>query len=155
VLPSISYARAPAPVMQCASTGGGGRSDRRVRLLVVDDIAPTRRVICELLRRRGFDVVAEADSAAMAVRLTDRFVPDGVLLDVELGGDSGFDVASRLTRRHPGLLVLLTSAVFDARYYAVAERCGAAGFVPKSNLAQVDLTRFWPNPGYLPINPVE
>lgn len=141
--------------MQCAATSDGGRTVRRVRLLVVDDIPPTRRVICELLRRRGFDVVAETDSASMAIRLTDRLVPDGVLLDVELGGDSGFDVAARLTRRHPGLLVLLTSAVFDARYYAVAERCGAAGFVPKSNLAQVDLTRFWPNPGYLPINPVE
>ena len=141
--------------MQCAATSGGGRSVHRARLLVVDDIAPTRRVLCELLRRRGFDVVAEADSAAMAMQLAERLVPDGVLLDVELGGDSGFDVAARLARRHPGLLVLLTSAVFDARYYAVAERCGAAGFVPKSSLAQVDLTRFWPNPGYLPINPDE
>jgi DNA-binding NarL/FixJ family response regulator len=120
-------------------------------VLVVDDVAPMRRIICELLRRRGFEVVGEADSATMAIRQTERLLPDALLLDLDLAGESGFELAARLKRRHPSLRVLLTSASFDMRLYALAERCGAAGFVPKSSLAQVDLTKFWPNPGLLPI----
>jgi hypothetical protein len=40
--------------------------------------------------------------------------------------------------------VLLTSADFDEHFYARADASGARGFVPKSQLAQVELERFWP-----------
>jgi hypothetical protein len=41
------------------------------------------------------------------------------------------------------MAVLLTSADFDEHFYAAADASGARGFVPKSQLAQAELERFW------------
>jgi DNA-binding NarL/FixJ family response regulator len=115
-----------------------------VRVLVVDDATCCRQVVCELLERRGYEIAGEATDVAAALRLAERIQPDAALLDVHLPDGDGFDLAERLTRSQPGMAVLLTSADFDEHFYARADVSGARGFVPKSQLAQVDLERFWP-----------
>ena len=127
---------------------GGSLADERarssVRVLVVDDAPSFRRVICELLSRRGYRVIGQAGSIAEAIELTERLEPDAVLLDVHLPDGSGFDAAARLTRAHPSLAVLLTSLDFESNFYALADVSGARGFVPKADLAGVEFTMFWP-----------
>ena len=114
------------------------------RVLVVDDAPAFRRVICELLSRRGYQIVGEAATAAAAIELTESLAPDAVLLDIHLPDGNGFDVAGRLTRAHPSLAVLLTSLDFEGNFYALADVSGARGFVPKADLASVEFTIFWP-----------
>lgn len=133
---------APARKAPCPRLPGARGSS--VRVLLVDDAAVFRRVACELLERRGYVVAGQAGCAAEAIACAERVLPDAVLLDVSLPDGNGFAVAARLTRRHPRLAVLLTSARFETRFYALAERSGARGFVPKAQLATVELERFWP-----------
>jgi DNA-binding NarL/FixJ family response regulator len=122
-------------------------SDRpRPQVVIVDDQTTFRDAARMLLEARGYDVVAEASSAATAVKAIDEHDPTAVLLDVRLGDDDGFALCGTLTRDHPDLAVLLAS---DGDYEHMRDRvsgCGARGFVRKSRLALVDLGEFWPIP---------
>jgi DNA-binding NarL/FixJ family response regulator len=116
----------------------------RPQVVIVDDQARFRDVARMLLEARGYDVIGEAESAAAALAAVEHYEPAAMLLDVRLGDDDGFAVCSELTRRRPGLAILLAS---DSDYEDLRERvrsCGARGFVKKSRLATVDLGRFWP-----------
>lgn len=113
-------------------------------VLIVDDTPVCRCVVRELLERRGYGIAGEAGSAAMALDFVERLAPEAALLDVHLPDENGFELAARLTGSHPNLAVLLTSADVERRFYALADLSGARGFVPKDQLAQVELATFWP-----------
>jgi two-component system chemotaxis response regulator CheY len=114
--------------------------------LIVDDAPSFRRVARELLERRGYEVVGEADCAAAALDLCEQLVPDAVLLDVRLPDGTGFQVSALLTVRDDAPAVLLVSAQTDLRSYALVDQSGARGLVAKAHLAAIDLTTFWPSP---------
>jgi DNA-binding NarL/FixJ family response regulator len=100
--------------------------------------------VCELLERRGYQVAGEAEGVAAALRMAVDIQADAALLDIHLRDGNGFELAAQLTRSQPQIAVLMTSSDFDDRFYALADASGARGFVPKSQLAQVELGRFWP-----------
>ena len=113
------------------------------RVVVVDDQPTFRQAARLLLTARGYHVVAEAGCAATALDAVERHAPEGVLLDVRLGGDDGFAVCDLLTRSRPELAVLLVSADEPVHLERIA-RCGARGFVQKHRLLQIDFAEFWP-----------
>jgi len=115
----------------------------RPTIVIVDDHPSFRRVARDLLHARGFAVVGEAEHAAAAQEVVGRTAPDAVLLDVGLGEESGFAVARALTRSHPRLAVLLTSADPDRGEVEGARASGARGFLPKDRLADADLAALW------------
>jgi DNA-binding NarL/FixJ family response regulator len=117
--------------------------DRRsdVRVLIVDDARSFRESARNLLQARGYAVVGEADSVQAARRAVADLAPDAVLLDVNLPDGNGFQLAAELTSAEPGLSILLVSACDHSH-----EPSAAIGFLEKSRLAKVDLTRFFPSP---------
>jgi DNA-binding NarL/FixJ family response regulator len=115
-------------------------------VLIVDDAQCFRRVARELLERRGYAVVGEADSAATALALAASLMPDAVLLDVRLPDANGFALCTALAEYDPPPAVLLVTAEPDLGTYALLERCGARGLVAKEALAATDLGSFWPAP---------
>ena len=132
-----------APRPSVAVRGDSHSSERSVtRVVIVDEAPAFRRAARELLERRGYAVAAEADSAKAAIAAVERFAPDAVLLDVDLRDANGFDVCARLTHERPDLAVLLVSA-YDDDCFPFVGASGARGFVPKSELASVELDRFW------------
>ena len=110
-----------------------------LRVLIIDDHAVFRSAARELLERRGFAVVAEADSATSGLEAAHRVVPEAVLLDVRLPDGDGFDVCQMLTDGDPELAVLLVSTDEPYRRPATIRACGARGFLLKSRLASADL----------------
>jgi DNA-binding NarL/FixJ family response regulator len=118
----------------------------QVRVLIVDDSACFRQAARELLERRGYDVVGEADSAVSAFHAVRHLTVDAVLLDVVLPDGSGFGVCSAITATDQPPAVLLVSAEDFGTCIGLAEECGARGFVLKSQLSQCELSNFWPTP---------
>jgi len=112
-------------------------SSERRRVLIIDDHAAFRAAAREVLERRGFAVVAEADGAKTGVEAAERVGPDAVVLDINLPDGNGIDVCRVLTESNPALVVLLVSA--DERNGRWASDCGAAAFLPKARLASADL----------------
>lgn len=113
-----------------------------VRVVIVDDSAPFRQTAHELLERRGFSVVGEAEAAASGFQAVERLRPDAVLLDVRLPDGSGLDLCGLLTREEDAPAVLLISSD-GAADGALAQAHGARGFVCKADLAHVDLHAIW------------
>jgi two-component system, chemotaxis family, CheB/CheR fusion protein len=106
-LPVVSAgALAPAPAGRDGSQLPAGPA----RILVVEDNADSREMLCELLLQAGFECRAvESGSAALA--LMDAMKPDIVILDVGLPEMDGFEIARhiRANPRHAGVcLIALT-----------------------------------------------
>jgi CheY-like chemotaxis protein len=116
--------------------------------MIVDDAAAIRRLARELLERRGYTVVAEADCAAMALTLADSLMPNAVLLDVRLPDADGFEVSAAMTSASangtPAVLLMTAEPQFG--HYAMIEPSGARGLVAKADLVGTDLDAFWPAP---------
>ena len=110
--------------------------------MLVDDDAGFRDAARELFTRRGYAVLGEAACAAAARAMVERCAPDLGVVDVRLGDDSGFELASALRRANPGLAVVLTSADQDLGDPDRVSASGARGFIAKSQLATADLSAF-------------
>ena len=113
----------------------------RIRVLLVDDHTLVRQGVRGLLALDArFEVVGEASDVATALDALVRLRPHVVLLDVRLGGASGFDVlrGARARAIDAGFLVLTTFD--DDATFASALREGARGFLLK-DVSLEELTR--------------
>ena len=88
-----------------------------------------------LLEAEGFEVVGEAEDGERALEAVGRLRPEVVLLDVQLPGIDGFEVAERLTANGRSPAVVLTSSRDASDFGALVERSGARGFLPKAELS--------------------
>jgi two-component system LytT family response regulator/two-component system response regulator LytT len=69
----------------------------RLRTIVVDDEQPARDELCFLLGRLdAVEVVAQASNGVDALRVIEDEKPDLVMLDVQMPGLTGFEVARQL-----------------------------------------------------------
>jgi two-component system LytT family response regulator/two-component system response regulator LytT len=71
-----------------------------LRIIVVDDEQLARDELCFLLGRLGGDVevVGQAANGIEALKVVEETAPDLVMLDVQMPGLTGFEVARRLVR---------------------------------------------------------
>ncbi|NYE60629.1 CheY-like chemotaxis protein [Duganella sp. 1224] len=91
-----------------AAAGG----DAPLRLLVVEDNADARYLVCETLRALGHEVEAVA-SGEEALPLLSRQVFDVLFTDVSLPGMSGVDLARLALQQRPRLALLFASGYGD------------------------------------------
>ena len=91
-----------------------------------------------LLAEQGLDVVGGAGSGAEAFRQIAELGPDVALIDIDLGEESGFELARRL-RQRPGLAVvphvILISTHDEAEYADLIEASSAIGFLAKIDVS--------------------
>jgi len=99
-------------------------------LLIVDDDEAFRHVIVTWLRHRGY-AITEADSAEAAEEaLAAGPAPAMVLLDLNLPGDTGWDLlrSARFGRPDAPPVVIASATTVDHRRLAAF---GVAGYLPK------------------------
>ena len=105
-----------------------------LRLLVVDDHEVVRRGLVDYLdRREQFQVVAEAGTAAEALAQAHRFLPDIVLLDIQLPDASGIEACRLLRDELPAILVVFLTSSPDEHDVFAAVVSGARGYVLKQS----------------------
>ena len=107
------------------------------RCLLVDDSQAFQQAARVLLEREGLTVVGVASTIAGALRQARALRPDLILVDIGLGGESGFDLARLLARDTHGAAadVILISTAAEADYQDLIEDSPAAGFLAKSDLS--------------------
>jgi DNA-binding NarL/FixJ family response regulator len=109
------------------------------RILIVDDSEGFRSTASVLLAARGFELLESVPDGEAALAAVAGDCPDGILLDINLPGRDGFAVAASITNTCPAATIVLTSSDTDDVPSAVLRTCGAAAFVPKTELATSDL----------------
>ncbi|MGH3495247.1 MAG: MadR family response regulator transcription factor [Sciscionella sp.] len=120
---------------RAAPTAGARVSRGCLRIVLVDDHAIVRQGLRSILEREGdLRVVGEATTAAEALAVVERSIPDIVLLDLKLstGSDTeGLALCSALLERHAGLGVLVLTTFLDDSLVVEAIQRGARGYVIK------------------------
>lgn len=107
------------------------------KVLVVDDHPVIRLAVRMLMERHGYDVVAETDNGADALRLAAEYQPDIVILDIGIPRLDGLEVVSRLNIvAGPHCRVLVLTSQAPGHFSMRCMQAGAAGYVCK----QQDLT---------------
>lgn len=104
------------------------------RLIIVDNNAHFLAAARDLLEQQGADVLAVTSTGDDAARLVDELQPDCVLVDLDLGPDSGLDLAHRLTGEH-GVRVVLISAYSESDFADLVAESPALGFISKDELS--------------------
>src|SRR4029079_414706 len=89
-------------------------SDDRVRVLLVDDHDIVRQGLQMLVDSQpDLRVVGEARDGAAARQLAATQRPDVVVLDLDLGAESGLDLIEPLLEGAPALRILVLTGVRD------------------------------------------
>ena len=117
-----------------SSSEGAPIDGPRPRVLVVDDSAPLRAAIAEVLEEGGCDVVGRAMDGSMALRMMMETDPDVITCDLEMPRMDGFTFLRILQTMKPTPVIVITS---DARPEAalMALELGARDFVVKPGRA--------------------
>ena len=108
-----------------------------MRCLIVDDNQSFLEAARTLLVQEGLSVVGVATTSRVALQLTETLGPDVVLVDLDLGEESGFELARRLVDDglRSGPTVILISTHEEDEFGNLIASSPAAGFIPKLELS--------------------
>ncbi len=105
-----------------------------LRLVIVDDNAHFLEAARTVLQYDGINVVGIARTGAEALRHAAALQPDVILVDVDLGEESGLDLAHELAAAGHARIVLI-SAYPESELADLIVTGPVTGFVPKSQLS--------------------
>lgn len=105
----------------------------KTRILLVDDHALVRRGLRLILDAEpDLIVVAEASDGAEALELAVHSDVDLAILDIAMPRMTGLQAAREMSRRAPGVRILMLSMYDNEQYLFEALKAGASGYVLKS-----------------------
>jgi DNA-binding NarL/FixJ family response regulator len=112
-----------------------------IRVLIMDDHPIFRRGIRWILDAApDIDVIGEAENGQEAIDMADRMAPDVVLVDINLPGMNGLEIARVIKRRDPRVRIIVLSVSEDDEQLFNAIKVGAAAYAPKG-IAPEELMR--------------
>lgn len=104
---------------------------KKEKILVVDDEAPIREVLCASLADEGY-IVDSAENAEVGLQKIDRFQPDIVLLDIWMPGDrDGMDLLREISSQSNRPDFILMSGHGNIETAVEATKLGAWDFIEK------------------------
>jgi CheY-like chemotaxis protein len=117
-------------------TRGMAPAETELRCIIVDDNPAFIKVAARLLARGDISVIGIASTIAEALQRVEELAPDVTLVDVDLAGESGFELARKLHRqhRHASPKVILISAHSEPEFADMIAASPAVGFLPKEDL---------------------
>jgi DNA-binding NarL/FixJ family response regulator len=111
---------------------GGCLATSSIRVLVVDDFEPFRRVVCSTLQNKlELRTIFEASDGVEAIELAQALQPDLLLLDIGLPKLNGIEAARRIRKLAPQSKILFISQESSVEVVQAALNVGASGYVVK------------------------
>jgi two-component system nitrate/nitrite response regulator NarL len=104
-----------------------------IRILLIDDHALFRSGVHAILQRQSdFEVVGEAADGIEGLKRAKQFLPDVILLDLNMPGLSGLETLKLLVQDVPQAAVVMLTVSEELDELALALRDGACGYLLKS-----------------------
>ncbi|SDR19901.1 response regulator [Thermostaphylospora chromogena] len=114
-------------------TGTQDARAAQTRILLADDHALVRRGLRLILDAEAdLTVVAEAADGAEAVAAAREDEVDLAILDIAMPRMTGIQAAREISRRAPGIRILMLSMYDNEQYFFESLKAGASGYVLKS-----------------------
>lgn len=101
-----------------------------IKILIVDDEEPVRRLLSRIMSGSGHDYCLAADAAEARRALeTEHF--DLILCDVKMPGENGIGLVQDVRKKYPDTAVMMVTAVDDPEIANTALAIGVYGFMLK------------------------
>lgn len=101
--------------------------------MTIDDSTMMRKLLIQILRGEGFEMIAEADSgrSALEIYTTLEKKPDFIFLDVEMPEMNGIETMAELKKINPQVKVIMVTSVTDESAVRKLVELGIGGYVVK------------------------
>ena len=104
-----------------------------IRILLADDHPLTRSGLAAWIEKEeGMELIGLAADGEAAWKAVTELRPDLAMLDIEMPGGNGIDLAARITKHGLRTKVLMLTAYSAQQYVMASVRAGAKGFILKS-----------------------
>lgn len=108
-----------------------------IRILLVDDHKIfTEGVASLLLHEPDFEIIGECQNSEQVKAMLQITTVDVILLDINLGGESGFDLCKYITSKYPLVKVLAMTMHNDESFITRMMKNGANGYLLKNTGGQ-------------------
>ena len=106
---------------------------RRFRVLIVDDHSHAREGIRSILSMdEAFDIVAEGTNGLEAIQLTEEWMPDLILMDINMPGMDGLEATKQIKTLFPYVKIVMVTVSDDIAHLFEALKKGAQGYLLKN-----------------------
>jgi DNA-binding NarL/FixJ family response regulator len=110
---------------------------RKIRVVVGDDSRTALLSVCGYLEFEGqFEIVGTASDGLHVLHQVERFRPDLVLTDLSMPRITGLEATKELRKSFPELRILIFTELSGPTLREECLRCGADGFVEKSQMPE-------------------
>jgi DNA-binding NarL/FixJ family response regulator len=109
----------------------------KIRVVIADDHPVARAGVSNLLNKAiDIEVIGEATNGLEVLNLIEELLPDVLLLDMEMPGLTGLEIARQLQAADSPIRILVLSAHDDQEYIQGLLASGAAGYLTKEEAPQ-------------------
>lgn len=111
------------------------------KVLIAEDEIMIRQGIRHLIdwRKYGFEIVAETKNGIDALEKIEKYHPHIVISDIVMPVMNGIELINEISRRYPGIQVIVLSGHSDFEYVKATFRSGAIDYILKPSLNPADL----------------
>ncbi|WP_256757975.1 response regulator transcription factor [Cohnella sp. WQ 127256] len=104
-----------------------------IRVVIVDDHIHAREGIRTILSSDPiFDIVAEGTSGIEAIQLTEKWMPDLILMDINMKDMGGLEATKEIKSRYPYVKIVMVTVSDDITHLFEALKKGAQGYLLKN-----------------------
>ncbi|MCM3635202.1 MULTISPECIES: response regulator [Paenibacillus] len=103
------------------------------RILIIDDHEYAREGIRTIIGQDPhFIIVAEGASGEEAITLTEQYMPDLILMDIQMPGIGGLEATKQLKNNFPYIKIIIVTVSDDITHLFEAIKYGAQGYLLKN-----------------------
>ena len=102
-----------------------------LRVLVVDDHEPTRVSLKHALQQVGIELVGLASNGKEAVEMANRYLPDVIVIDLQMPVMDGLSASTQIKIDHPTIKILAYSSLEDPQTEVMLQTAKVDAFCKK------------------------
>jgi len=101
------------------------------KVLLVDDTKFMRMMLANILKPKGYEIVAEAEDGLQAIEKYNQLKPDLVTMDIVMPNMEGIEAARNIVASDSNAKIIMVTAVGQESKVKEAIEAGARGYIVK------------------------
>jgi len=102
-----------------------------IKVLLVDDARASRMIVGKIVKKLGFEIIAEAQNGELGFEAYKEFKPDLVLSDVEMPVLDGYGMVKKIIEYDENANIVMITSVVNAQLIQKILSTGAIDAVRK------------------------
>ncbi len=106
----------------------------KIKILLSDDHKLFRQGLRTLLEKQSdMTVTGEADNGISTIELSEKLLPDVILMDISMPDMNGIEATKRIVSNNPAIKIIALSMHSDKRFITEMLKSGASGYLLKDS----------------------